>query len=199
MLTETPENIAAGALHVDIAQITRVERIKHGLTNESWRVQTTDAGAVIVRISNAAEELLRIDRRSEASVLAAVSAAGLGPDVVLCDPERRVLVTRDLGDTWAESDAHVTQNIRRIAGLLSRLHALPAPPQVRRVDLVDTVEGYLRALDERGHRSELMSASLRMRSRNAAMALRHDADDRLCHNDVHHLNVVGNESLHLID
>lgn len=197
--TQTPEGIAARALRVDAAQIGRIERIKHGLTNESWRVHTADAHAVIVRISNAAEALLRIDRRSEATVLAAVSAAQLGPEVLLCDPERRILVTRDLGDTWAESDAHVGRNIRGIANLLSRLHALPAPPGVRHVDLTETVDGYLRALDERGDRSELMSPSLRVRARNAAMALRHRSADRLCHNDVHHLNVIGNGSLHLID
>lgn len=194
-----PRAIAASALHVDIAQITRVERIKHGLTNESWRVHASDADAVIVRISNAAEELLRIDRRSEARVLAAVSAAGLGPDILVCDPERRVLVTRDLGATWSEEDAHVRRNIQRIAALLSRLHALQAPREVRRVDLAETVEGYLRSLDERGHRSELMSASMRTRSRDAATALLHNSRERLCHNDVHHLNIVENRSLHLID
>ena len=108
-------NIAAAALGISTAQIVRVERIKHGLTNDSWRV-LTKSDAVIVRISNAAEALLQIDRRSEATVLQLVAAAGLGPEVLVCDVARRVLVTRDLGRTWDEKDARLAANISRLGG-----------------------------------------------------------------------------------
>jgi thiamine kinase-like enzyme len=194
----SPRSIAAAALGVAAAEIVTVERIKHGLTNDSWRVRTA-SDAVIVRISNAAEALLQIDRRSEAAVLHLVAGAGLGPEVLVCDLARRVLVTRDLGSTWEEEDARLASNISRLGELLCHLHALPLATDVRRVDLVATLRGYLRALDERGHRSRLTDDATRARGEHAALALRQGSQDCLCHNDVHHLNIVGQGSLRLID
>ncbi len=194
----SPRDIAAAALGVAPAQIVTVERIKHGLTNDSWRVRT-ESDAVIVRISNAAEALLQIDRRSEAAVLQLVAAAGLGPDVLVCDLARRVLVTRDLGVTWNEKDARLQSNIERLGTLLRHLHALAVPTDVRRVDLVETLRGYLRALDERGHRSRLNDGATRTRGEHAALALKQRSQECLCHNDVHHLNIIDNGGLRLID
>jgi thiamine kinase len=191
-------DIAAAALGIAAAQIVTVERIKHGLTNDSWRVRSEN-DAVIVRVSNAAEALLQIDRRSEASVLQLVAAADLGPEVLVCDLARRVLVTRDLGGTWGEKDARLQSNISRLGALLRHLHALPLPTGVRRVDLLETLRGYLRALDERGHRSRLNNEATRTRGEHAALALKQRSQECLCHNDVHHLNIIDNGRLRLID
>ena len=193
-----PRTIAARALGIAPAEIVTVERIKHGLTNDSWRV-CTERDAVIVRISNAADALLQINRASEAKVLQLVASAGLGAEVLVCDPVNRVLVTRDLGSTWEEADAHLAANVSRLGGLLRHLHTLQAPPDVRRVDLVATLRGYLRVLDVRGHRSRLNSEATRSRGEHAALALKQRSQECLCHNDVHHLNVVDNGSLRLID
>lgn len=195
---QSPEVIAAAALGVDARAVRSVERIKHGLTNDSWRVRT-NTDAVIVRMSNTAEELLQIDRASEARVLEIVERAGIGPEMLLCEPQRHVLVTRDLGRTWTEQDAHVPANIERLAQTLRRLHSLAVPEGVRAVDLVETMRGYLAALDERGSQSDVTSESNRERGERAALALRQGARVCLCHNDVHHLNVVDRDSLHLID
>jgi thiamine kinase-like enzyme len=197
-VTAAPGKIAAGALGVDVSEVQRVERIKHGLTNDSWRVQTAH-GAVIVRLSNTAEQALQIDRQSEARVLALVAAAGLGPEVLMCDPARHVLVTREAGHIWTEADAHVAGNIERVAGILRQLHALGTPSEVRRVDLAATVRGYLAALQERGHHSQLTVSATRARAENAALALRQHGVECLCHNDVHSLNIVDNGALRLID
>jgi thiamine kinase len=193
-----PRDIAAAALGIAPAQIVTVERIKHGLTNDSWRVRS-ESDAVIVRISNAAEALLQIDRRSEAAVLQLVAAADLGPEVLVCDLARRVLVTRDLGGTWDEKDAQLHSNISRLGALLCHLHALPLRTEVRRVDLVETLRGYLRALDERGHHSRLNDGPTRTRGEHAALALQQRSQECLCHNDVHHLNIIDNGHLRLID
>ena len=194
----TPRDIAAAALGIAPARIVKVERIKHGLTNDSWRVRS-ESDAVIVRISNAAEALLQIDRRSEAAVLQLVAAANLGPEVLVCDLARRVLVTRDLGGTWDEQDARLHSNLSRLGALLRYLHALPLPTDVRRVDLVETLRGYLLALDERGHRSRLNDEATRTRGEHAALALKQRSQECLCHNDVHHLNIIDNGRLRLID
>jgi thiamine kinase len=196
--SEAPAQVAAIALDLGTGTVRDIEPLKHGLTNRSWLV-TTDGDRFVVRISDASAEELQIDRNSEAVVLQLVSQAGIGPDVLRCDPQRGILVTRYLGATWSEHDAHVSENIDRLAGLLRRLHALEVPSSVRTVDLAATVHGYLRTLDERGIRSGLTLPSLRECADNAAGQLRKGSTACLCHNDVHHLNVVGGDSLRLID
>jgi thiamine kinase-like enzyme len=179
--------------------VRSVEPIKHGLTNRSWLV-TTDEDLFVVRISDeSSARELQIDRNSEATVLKLVSRAGIGPEVMRCDPEHGILVTRYLGATWNERDAQLGENIDRIATLLRRLHALEVPSGVRAVDLASTVHGYLRTLDERGRRSGLTSPPLRECADKTAMQLRKGSTACLCHNDVHHLNIVDGDSLRLID
>src|SRR5687767_15292973 len=107
----SPAAIAAGALGIAPESILSCESIKHGLTNESWLVRTRHDD-VVVRISNAHENSLQIDRHSEALVLAAVAEAGIGPEVILCEPANRVLITRYLGDTWTEAEATAEGNIQ---------------------------------------------------------------------------------------
>jgi thiamine kinase len=179
--------------------VRSVEPIKHGLTNRSWLV-TTDDDRFVVRIGDeASTQELQIDRNSEATVLELVSRAGIGPEVLRCDPERGILVTRYLGATWNERDAQLGENIDRIAALLRRLHTLETPKSVRTVDLASTVHGYLQTLDERGSCSGLTSPPLRECADKTAMRLRKGSTTCLCHNDVHHLNIVDGDSLRLID
>jgi thiamine kinase len=176
-----------------------VEAIKHGLTNRSWLV-TTDKSRFVVRLSDESAEELQIDRDSEAVVLQVVARVGIGPEVIRCDPKHGTLVTRYLGPTWSEQDAHSPDNIDRLARLLRRLHELEVPAGVRKVDLASTAEGYVRTLLERGTRSSLTSAELRERAHSAARELREGSIACLCHNDVHHLNIVdGSDGLKLID
>jgi thiamine kinase len=195
---DAPAQVAAIALELGSGAIREIEPIKHGLTNRSWLV-TTDQDRCVVRISDASADELQIDRNSEAVVLDVVARAGIGPDILRCDPERGILVTRYLGPTWTERDAHANENIERLARLLRRLHALDVPGGVRAVDLAETVRGYLRTLDERGIQSGLTLPALRDCADETAMQLRKGSTPRLCHNDVHHLNVVDGESLRLID
>lgn len=194
----SPAEVAATALQIPVSDVIVVEPIKHGLTNESWLVRTR-ADVVVVRISGANEEALRIDRESEARILTATAAAGIGAPVLQCDPTRHVLVTRYLGPPWSQADAASESNIVRAAKLLQRLHALEAPPGVRNVDLGATVEGYLTTLRLYGAESGLTGSLLHERARAVATALRADSVSRLCHNDVHHLNIVDSGELRLID
>nr|WP_298728888.1 phosphotransferase [uncultured Steroidobacter sp.] len=190
--------IAARVLGIEAEAILSCEPIKHGLTNESWLVRSK-RDDIVVRISNAAEQALQIDRQSEAAVLAAVGEAGIGPEVLLCDPAQRVLVTRYLGDTWTEADAVQEQNIQRLGQLFRRLHRVPPPAAARRVELSDTLEGYFRTLEERGIQPALITKSLRERALQVALKLRENSAATLCHNDVHHLNVTDDGTLRLID
>jgi thiamine kinase len=196
--SDVPKQVTAVARALGAGAIQSIEPIKHGLTNRSWLV-TTAGDRVVVRISDASTEELQIDRSSEAVVLQLVAHAGIGPDVLRCDPERGILVTRYVGATWSARDAHSNENVERLAGLLRRLHALDVPAGVRTVDLAATVHGYLRTLDERGISSGLTLPALRDCADETAMQLRKGSTACLCHNDVHHLNVVEGDRLRLID
>jgi thiamine kinase-like enzyme len=179
--SDAPAQVAAVARELGAGAIRNIQPIKHGLTNRSWLV-TADADRFVVRISNQSAADLQIDRDSEATVLLWVARAGIGPEILRCDPQHGVLVTRYLGAHWNERAAQTPENIDRIATLLRHLHSLDIPPGVRAVDLASTVHGYLRTLDERGIRNGLTLPA-----------------PRLCHNDVHHLNIVEAARLRLID
>jgi thiamine kinase len=195
---DAPAQVAAVALGLGTGAIRSIEPIKHGLTNRSWLV-TTAADRVVVRISHQSEAELLIDRNSEAAVLELVARADIGPEVLRADLGHGVLVTRYLGATWSESDAQAPENIDRLAALLRRLHSLKASAGVRVVDLASTARGYLSTLDERGIRSGLTLPALRQCADETAMQLRKGSAPTLCHNDVHHLNVVDGTGLRLID
>ena len=194
----TPAEIAARVLGVSLDAVLSVDAIKHGLTNESWLVRTA-RDDVVVRISNTADGVLQIDRQSEALVLAAVAEAGIGPEVLLCDPAERTLVTRYLGDTWREQDATLEENILRLGQLFRRLHRITPPTGARRLELSDSLEGYFRTLELRGVQSALMTKALRERALQVAMKLRENSAATLCHNDVHYLNVTDDGTLRLLD
>lgn len=176
-----------------------VEPIKHGLTNRSWLV-STDRNRFVVRLSDESAQELQIDRYSEAVVLEAVARAGIGPEVLRCDPKHGILLTRYLGPTWSEQDAHSPENIVRLGQLLYRLHGLEVPAGVRTVDLAATADGYVRTLLERGTHSSLTAPARREVAERSARELSKGSTPCLCHNDVHHLNIVdGNDGLKLID
>jgi thiamine kinase len=197
-MTHALADIAASALGAPRESVVSVERIKHGLTNQSWRVRTS-SDVVVVRISTADEDALRIDRASEAGILEAVAAAGIGAPVVRSDPAHHILVTRYLGPAWTFEDAANPRNIVRLAQLLQRLHTMAAPPAVREVDLRKTFEGYAATLNARGAGGELASPTLQRRAAELTALLRTGAAAALCHNDVHHLNIVDGGALRLID
>lgn len=197
--SDAPAQVVTVALDLGAGRIRDIEPIKHGLTNRSWLVRT-EADRFVVRISDvgAAEEL-QIDRSSEAVVLQHVVRAGIGPQILRCDPARGVLVTRYLGATWTEQDTQSDANIGRLAGVLRSLHSLDVPARVRTVDLAATVDGYIRTLLERGTHSRLALPALRDCADETASQLRQDSTPRLCHNDVHHLNIVGSDPVRLLD
>jgi thiamine kinase len=188
------------ALVPGVGAVLGVERIKHGLTNDSWLVRTA-ADALVVRISNTSEGSLQIHRASEALILQAMALAGIGPEVLLCDPSRHLLVTRYMGATWTEAEAVRSDNIVRIAALLRRLHALTPPPGLHTVDFKAVVEGYLVTLDEHDKRPTAGGAALWARASEVAQMLQQDSRPCLFHNDVHALNIVNaaEQGLRLID
>ncbi|MEQ1582106.1 MAG: choline/ethanolamine kinase family protein [Steroidobacteraceae bacterium] len=189
--------IAADTLGVDVARIERAERIKGGLTNESWLV--SGAGeCVVVRVSTADEAALQIDRTSEGRILPQVQSAGIGPEVLRWHPEGRLLVTRYIpGTVWTAEDARAPDSIRRLAVLLRQLHSLKVRDDIAVVDLPAILDHYWATLAERGQ-PDPSTDWTRAEMRAAAVEL--TVGPRcLCHNDAHHLNVIDTGRLWLID
>jgi len=197
-----PADIAAEALQVRTSSIVSVESLKEGLTNASWLVRATD-DAVVVRISSPHSQQLQVDRVAEAWTLNLVAEAAIGPEVLLCDLSRRLLVTRYLGPTCAPADMHEPKRIARLAQLLHKLHSLPVPASVNAVSWPLVIEEYLATLTTLERRSPLEQHDRGVRAHALALALELELEEGalrcLCHNDVHHLNIVDRERLWLLD
>src|SRR5262245_56171894 len=120
-----PTDLADEALRKHRDRLAPAEKLNGGLTNESWLVRADDT-AIVVRLSNRDSDALQIDRNSEAVVLNAVARAGIGPPVLVCAPDRHLLITEHLaGHTWSAKEARKPENISRLASVLRELHALP--------------------------------------------------------------------------
>lgn len=176
----------------------RCERVKRGLTNESWRVRGCGHD-VVVRLSTADEHALQIDRRSEVLVLRLVEQAGIGPQVVHCAPESHLLITRTLpGRDWEERDTREPRNVARLAEVLRRLHALPVTEDIRRIELARVLQGYWSELANK--REFTHDARRHEQALHLAQALNAQAQRCLCHTDLHHFNIIdAGERLWILD
>ncbi|MGC3980864.1 MAG: choline/ethanolamine kinase family protein [Steroidobacteraceae bacterium] len=188
--------VAAEVLSVPAAALS-AERIKGGLTNESWYVHSASE-AVVVRISTADEQALQLNRASEAIVLQVAQQADIGAEVLLCAPQRRLLVTRKLvAETLTLGALHQPVAMTALASLLRRLHALPVPDAVQRIDLTQVLQGYWHTLDARG---PVIDVDARVQALHIAEESARVANLCLCHNDIHHLNLLSNgQRLWLLD
>lgn len=168
-----------------------------GLSNHAW-IATTAGGRYFVRLSPADSARLGVDRRSECVLLQAVANAGLSPAIVRCDPSRRLLVTRHVADhALSRSAAIEPREIERLAHALRILHAIPRPLGVQRVDFAAQAT----RLEAQCSGARVIADDIRSRARTAFATLAGGGrSDTLCHNDLHHLNLVGTaDRLWLVD
>lgn len=194
-----PTDIAAEVLRTGRDRLAPAEKISGGLTNDSWLVRADDT-AIVVRLSNRDTEALQIDRTSEAVVLNAVARAGIGPPVLVCAPDRHLLITEHLaGHTWSAREARKSDNVTRLAAVLNELHAMSIPSGVQTIDLNAIVTSYWNTLMASGLSARAGDAKTRTRALTMIAGLRKDAVACLCHNDVHHLNVIDDGKLWLVD
>jgi thiamine kinase-like enzyme len=188
--------LAAHAVAGEIADAP-FRPIRGGLSNHAWRVDHA-GGGYFVRLGSDDAESLGVDRRSECSLLAAVSAAGLAPEVLVCDPGAGLLVTRFmLAATWTRQDAREVVNLRRMGVALRNLHSLPPRPGIRRVGFAAQarfLEGQL------GAEQCVQPALRRVAATAFDLLAAREPIVSLCHNDLHHLNILDDgERLWLVD
>jgi len=165
----------------------RVSRIEGGLSNRSWCLDA-NGERWFVRLGHPQAARLGVERGSECVVLRAVAAAGLAPGVHVCEPADGLLVTRFIdGRTWSAADARTPANLGRVAASMRRLHELPVPHGVREIDYGRQAGHLAAALQDLGQTGVVLA-------RRAATAFARIGDGghatALCHNDLHHLNLI---------
>ena len=163
--------------------------------NETWLAARGDEG-LIVRFDTPAVRLLGLDRAAEAGVLRAIRGRKLGPEPVLADPRRGLLVTRRLpGRACTPAMLRSPRMLHALGSLLRRLHETVAPPSgAPSLDLARTLAGYAAVLG--GVRARTAARSGARSLKAAAGGGRSPA---LCHNDPVTQNVLRGPSLRLID
>ena len=198
---ESAERIARAALAAHaVARVIAdapFTAIRGGLSNHAWRVDH-DGCSYFVRLGGSGSESLGVDRRSECHLLEAVSAAGLAPEVLVCDPGTDLLVTRLVSAaTWTRQAAREPGNLRRIGAALRVLHSLPLRPGIGRVSFAAQarfLEGQL------GAAGSAHAAVRRVATTAFETLAGRESIVALCHNDLHHLNILDDgERLWLVD
>jgi thiamine kinase len=119
--------------------------------------------------------------------------------VIACDLAQGILVTRYLGPTCDAIQLGEPAYIKRLARVFRRLHALPALEGIREIHLPTVIAGYLETLQTLSRNSPLSEPSLTARALERAAEISESTLPCLCHNDVHHLNVVDCAPLRLLD
>jgi thiamine kinase len=174
------------ALHVPGGGPLDIRRLGGGLVNETYRVRRGGA-AYALRLAARGRNDLGFDRTWEARVLDAAARADLAPAVVYCDPAQGLLITRWVeGRSWSAEEASQQANIARTAELLRRIHALPLPIPARSMDPQKWIDRYSAAAGSTGPAGLENAAS----SHLEALAMLPVGDPKLCHSDLHILNLL---------
>jgi thiamine kinase-like enzyme len=168
-----------------------------GLSNHAWMCEA-HGEKYFVRLSPPDSDRLGVDRAGECALLQTVSGMDLAPEVIRCDPSQRLLVTRYIdGHALARDAAVEPHTVERLAVALRALHAQPVPAGMRRVDFAAQAAHLERQCGE----GAAAGNELRVKARSAFDTLaRAGRRDTLCHNDLHHLNLIDDgERLWLVD
>jgi thiamine kinase len=187
----TPEAaLAAIGSLTDGAKITA--ELAGGPASRSYRVER-DADRWVLRIDTPTAGHLELNRAAEAVILAHADAAGVGPRLAYIDVKQGLQLTHYIpGRAWSTADIIEPVNLKRLAHLLRRVHAIKAVGEplaleekaARYAERVGTAEA-------RELAAEIGAAAVRLAQREEPQCL--------CHNDPICTNVIEGEGLYLID
>jgi thiamine kinase-like enzyme len=178
-----------------------VQALTSGLVNESCRV-ARDGRMYSMRVATADSGDLGVDREWECKVLGTAAAAGLAPAILRCEPTQGILVAEWVnGRTWTPRQIRQPAQIRAMAQLLRRVHALAIPLPARVMSPAAWIAHYSEASAHHGSAVPRRSAGLRgaADARLGMLAASRSPEPALCHSDLHSLNVTMGERLMLLD
>jgi len=178
----------------------QIQSMGAGLLSETYKV-TRDGAAYALKVAAEHRPELGLERAWEVRVLERAGGAGLAPRLVYSDADATVVVARWVsGRPWASQDSTLAANIRSIAALLRRVHALAVPAPPRAVDPLQWIAIYSTALAKRSAppgNPALRTAAVDRAQQIAEPPL---VAGVVCHSDLHAMNLIrGAESLILLD
>jgi thiamine kinase len=179
-----------------LAAGARIAPLSGGVENTSVRV-TSAEGEWVLRIAGARDARFAINRVAERQVHAAAAALGFAPAIVYAEESQGVLVTEHLpGAPWTCEELRTPAGLRLIGARLAELHAQPVPRAVRRMNVHDVLAHYLELPDATPGPMTRAELAARLRW---SLATYRPAPPALCHNDLHHLNLLGRAPLMFVD
>jgi thiamine kinase len=178
----------------------QIQPLGAGLLSETYKV-TRDGAAYALKVAAEQRPELGMDRAWEVRVLERAGGAGLAPRLVYSDAGGTVVVARWVsGRPWVSQESTQAANIRSVAALLRRVHALPVPAPPRVVNPLQWIAIYSTALSQRS--APACDPALRTAAVNRAQQIAEPplVTGVLCHSDLHAMNLIrGAESLILLD
>ena len=178
----------------------QVQPLGAGLLSETYKV-ARDGVAYALKVAAEHSPKLGMDRAWEVRLLESAASAGVAPRLVYSDAGGSVMLARwAVGRPWASQESTLAANVRSIAALLRRVHALavPAPPRV--VSPLQWIAIYSTALAQSSMPSG--DPALRTAAINRAQQIAEPplVAGVVCHSDLHAMNLIrGAESLILLD
>jgi thiamine kinase len=170
----------------------RCQEIGDGLTNRSYLVRAKGADFVL-RLDTEHARTLGLNRSVELAIWREAAKADVAPEVVFADPDAGILLYEYLpAPVWRRSSLNDPQNLRTLAELLRRVHALP--PSGEPIDLVAAASRYAFNASENASLASFAAHCVSIVKEIPAPTLR-----CCCHNDVVAGNIVGTFKLKLLD
>jgi thiamine kinase-like enzyme len=176
-----------------------VQPLGAGLISETYKVER-DGIAYALKIAAGCPVDLGLDVAWESRVLERAAAAKLAPTLVYSDPERALILSKWApGRTWQPGTVKRPDSMRKITGILRRVHALPVPDAPRVMSPLSWIELYSRTLAndrcaaDAGLREEADARLKELSKLPAAAAV-------VCHSDLHRMNLLQDgDALILLD
>jgi aminoglycoside phosphotransferase (APT) family kinase protein len=166
-----------------------IEALGHGLISETYRVRR-DGLAYTLKAAAPNREPFGLSFAWQVKLLEAAGESGLAPRLWYHDAEGVLIWRWVIGHSWSAHEAGQAQNIRSMAQLLRRVHALPIP-------LPCTLKGPQWWIDHYG--AMLLRETRRHPDpglAEAAAIYLHEAEQLpqaagvICHSDLHAMNVL---------
>jgi len=188
-MPDDDELIGLAARRLGLREIS-VEVLTGGSRNRCYAVSDAHR-AVVLRIAGEDDRAYAVARAAESLAQRTAAARGLAPGILFEAPELGLTVMeRAAGSAWTRELARSPAAAACLGRWLGQLHRLPPPSGMREVNFVSSLEHYAAELGDGA-----MEHELTRQAREAAARLGPAARGILCHNDLHHLNIIGSQEV----